>query len=184
MNFIESSDIPPFFSDFLQNQPKHRAMVGYFATSRPGLTINHDFIQLSDQYLYKSVSIPVIQAVLFYGVLTYGNPDYNVTEGLGLGFSKSNFGTSKSKSSAFEFGKYPMITVCGTARIARKIALVTENWIIPSSGNSGVTYYPVYSYGVRFFGETVAFDLAFINNKDIASILFIGIPFISCTVKF
>ncbi|MCX6252380.1 MAG: hypothetical protein NTX61_16730 [Bacteroidetes bacterium] len=117
------------------------------------------------------------QAGILYGVVTYGNPDYNATAGVGWGFSKTN-------SSSFTFGKNPMITVCGTARVARKIALVTENWIITYKDNSMLTCYPVYSYGVRFFGETVSFDLAFINNKDISGILFIGIPFLSCTVKF
>ncbi len=45
-------------------------------------------------------------------------------------------------------------------RIARKSALVTENWIIPFDEE----YYGLYSYGIRFFGEKLSIDLVFINS--------------------
>ena len=64
-------------------------------------------------------------------------------------------------------------------RVSRKVALVTENWLIPSNA-----YYGIYSYGLRFFSEKMAVDLAFVNNSDIASFLKIGIPFASYTLKF
>ncbi len=155
----------------------------FFITPKVGLKIAKN-LRAGGGLIYAQFWGNELQAGILYGVVTYGNPDYNVTAGLGWGFSKTNVGDNSSNSSSFESGKYPIITISGTARIARKTALVTENWIIPSSENSKLTYYPVFSYGIRFFGETVSFDLAFINNKDIARLLFIGIPFISCTVKF
>ena len=92
--------------------------------------------------------------------------------------------TTLKKESDAVFQKNPMITLCGTARISRKIAFVTENWIIPYTSNSGQKYTPVFSYGLRFFGETLSVDLAFINNKEIFEILFTGIPFVAFAVKY
>ena len=65
-------------------------------------------------------------------------------------------------------------------RIGKKTALVTENWLVPNNAN----YEPIFSYGIRFFGETIAVDLAFINNWDIAQQLIIGIPYVNFVVKF
>ena len=63
--------------------------------------------------------------------------------------------------------------------ISRRIALVTENWFIPLDN-----YYGVFSYGIRFFGEKISVDLAFLNNSDIAEGLAIGIPYLDFVVKF
>ena len=62
----------------------------------------------------------------------------------------------------------------------KKTALVTENWLIPTDSS----YEPIFSYGVRFFGENIAVDLAFINNWDIAQSLLIGVPYVNFVVKF
>lgn len=64
-------------------------------------------------------------------------------------------------------------------RITQKTALVTENWLI-----SNDNYYSVFSYGVRFFGDNLAVDLAFVNNSDIAEEFIIGFPWVSFVVKF
>lgn len=98
---------------------------------------------------------------------TYGTTDNNITGSLGWGFVDS------------EFSKRPIITISGMKRISKRAALVTENWLIPSG-----EYYGLISYGVRFFGEKIAVDLAFINNRDIAEEIIIGIPYVSFTVKF
>lgn len=98
---------------------------------------------------------------------TYGTTDNNITGSLGWGFVDS------------EFSERPIITLSGMMRISKRAALVTENWLIPTDG-----YYGLFSYGVRFFGEKIAVDLAFINNPDIAEAIIIGIPYVSFTVKF
>lgn len=102
-----------------------------------------------------------------YGIATYGNIEHNITGGLGWGFEGD------------EFNSKPIITISGMSRIASKAALVSENWLIPVDG-----YYGIYSYGLRFFGEKLAVDLALLNNKDIAEEIFIGIPYIDLVVKF
>lgn len=78
-----------------------------------------------------------------------------------------------------QFSQIPVITISGMTRISRRTALITENWFIPNNGLFGI-----YSYGIRFFGEKLSVDLAFLNNKDIARSLFIGIPIVNFVVKF
>lgn len=102
-----------------------------------------------------------------YGVGTFGTPNSNFSAGLGWGFIQGDFSTN------------PVVTLSGMHRVSRKVALVTENWLIPAEG-----YYGIYSYGVRFFGEKIAVDLAFLNNRDIASVLVLGVPYIDFVVKF
>lgn len=102
-----------------------------------------------------------------YGVGTFGTPNSNFSAGLGWGFIQGDFSTN------------PVVTLSGMHRVSRKVALVTENWLIPADG-----YYGIYSYGVRFFGEKLAVDLAFLNNRDIASVLVLGVPYIDFVVKF
>lgn len=102
-----------------------------------------------------------------YGMATYGNTDNNITAGIGWFFS------------SFEFENRPVITISGMKRISRKLGLVSENWILPANDYMGL-----YSYGIRFFGEKMAVDLAFINNRDIFDFLFIGIPYVDFVVKF
>jgi len=98
---------------------------------------------------------------------TYGSLEHNITGSLGWGFVDG------------EFNERPIITLSGMTRVSKRAALVTENWLIPTSD-----YYGIFSYGVRFFGEKMAVDLAFINNPDIAEEILIGIPYVSFTVKF
>jgi hypothetical protein len=104
---------------------------------------------------------------LCYGIGTYGTLDHNITAGLGWGFVGE------------EFSEKPIITISGMTRLSKKTGLITENWIVPDEG-----YYGVCSYGLRFFGEKMSIDLAFINNADIAKFLFIGIPYVDFVVKF
>lgn len=94
------------------------------------------------------------------------------------------WGTLKTGSEEAEFQKSPLITISGTARIARKLAFVSENWFIPYTSDGNKKYYPLFSYGLRFFGESLSVDFAFINNKDIVEVLFIGVPYVSFSVKF
>ena len=104
---------------------------------------------------------------IVYGIGTYGNADHNLTGGIGWGFVNR------------EFSERPIVTVSGMTRISKKTALVTENWFIPTDN-----YYNLYSYGIRFFGEKIAIDLAFINSKDIYKSIIIGIPYVDFVVKF
>lgn len=146
----------------------------YFITPKVGFPVNNRF-SLGGGLMYVSVPIDMYDESgnnrsafgAVYGVGTIGNYDKNVTLGLGWGFNEGNLADK------------PLITLSGMSRIGRKTALVTENWFIP-----GDTYYAMFSYGIRFFGEKLAVDLAFLNNGYIAKILVIGVPYVDFVVKF
>lgn len=141
----------------------------FFITPKVGFEITHDF-NAGLGILYVSLPFSTSDEFGFgiaYGVATYGSPDHNITGGLGWGYIED------------EFSEKPIIMVAGMTRISRKTALVTENWFVPSND-----YYAFFSYGIRFFGEQLAVDLAFVNSADIAEWLIIGIPYVNFTVKF
>ncbi|HEX9971959.1 MAG TPA: hypothetical protein VGD14_07815 [bacterium] len=102
---------------------------------------------------------------LLYGVGTYGNPNSSLTVGLGYGFVDD------------EVADKPMIMIGGEHRISRRLALVTENWILPGVDN------PMVSYGVRFFGEKMSFDLALLNTMG-KDAVFPGIPYVDFVFNF
>ncbi|NEM99364.1 hypothetical protein [Pontibacter burrus] len=103
-----------------------------------------------------------------YGIVTYGNTDNNATVGLGYGFVDGSF------------SEKPIITLSGMTRLSRRIGLVSENWFVPSEDISGA----IYSYGIRFMGERITVDLAFLNNPDIAESVTIGVPYVDFVIKF
>ncbi len=106
---------------------------------------------------------------ILYGVSTYGTDDNNVTGGIGWGFIDG------------ELSSKPIITISAAARTSRRSSFVTENWIVPVGGSE---YYTVVSYGIRFFGEKISVDLAFLNSRDVLEVFPIGIPYVDFVVKF
>jgi len=142
----------------------------FFVTPKVGFKVANKF-HAGGGVLYASIPSFGLDSRsglgIAYGIGTYGSVDHNVTGGLGWGFIKG------------KFSERPIITFSGLTRVSKKTALVTENWFVPSDN-----YYSVYSYGIRFFGENIAVDLAFINNADIFKVLFIGIPYVDFVVKF
>ena len=99
-----------------------------------------------------------------YGAGTFGDGDASVTLGLGYGFAG---GDIESK---------PVAMLGGEKRVSRRIALVTENYLLPTSDNN-----VVYSFGIRFMGEKLTTDLAIFNTSgsDI-----IGAPYVDFVFKF
>jgi hypothetical protein len=102
---------------------------------------------------------------IFYSVATFGSTNSNFTAGFGLGFVEH------------EFSNKPMIMLGGEHRLSRRLAFVTENWIIPGAEH------PLISYGVRFFNEKLSVDLALVNilNRDA---IFPGIPYLDFVFNF
>jgi hypothetical protein len=103
---------------------------------------------------------------IVYGVATFGEPDASVTTGLGWGYSGSGL------------ARTPLLMLGGATRVSRRTALLTENYLVSSADRT----YGVLGYGVRFFGEQLSVDLAFVNRAD--DLVFPGIPFVSFAVKF
>ena len=101
-----------------------------------------------------------------YGVGTFGDGDASATIGLGYGFAG---GDIQSK---------PVAMVGGEARVSRRIALVTENYLLPTTDNR-----LVYSFGIRFMGEKITTDLAIFNTSDTQTHI-IGVPYVDFVFKF
>jgi hypothetical protein len=105
---------------------------------------------------------------VLYGVATVGGRESNLTLGSGWGYVGS------------ELSNKPVLTLGGQHRIAKRMALITENWFVPFEGDaSGLV-----SYGVRFLGEKMAVDLAFANSLEGGSQVFPGIPLLGFAFKF
>jgi hypothetical protein len=107
---------------------------------------------------------PVVVGALS-GIGTYGTDDASVTLGLGFGYADDDFADK------------PLVTLGGEYRFARRMSFVSENWIIPEVED------PLISYGLRFFGEGIAVDLAFVNVAS-SEAIFPGIPYISFVYNF
>ncbi|HMG16709.1 MAG TPA: hypothetical protein VK590_14735 [Saprospiraceae bacterium] len=154
------------YSTFSGNEPI------FFLTPKFGFKINEN-LHIGGGLIFASIPSfgseydDRTSVGLIYGISTFGGVDKNFSTGLGWGFINGDFSTN------------PFITLSGLIRISRKTAFVTENWIIPSDGYTGI-----FSYGIRFFGEKLSVDLAFLNNQAIARGLAIGIPYVDFVVKF
>ena len=99
-----------------------------------------------------------------YGAGTFGNGDASVTLGVGYGFAG---GDIESK---------PVAMLGGEKRISRRVALVTENYLLPTSEDN-----LVYSFGLRFIGEKLTTDLALFN---VAGSGIIGLPYVDFVFRF
>lgn len=106
------------------------------------------------------------------GFFTYGNTNNNITAAAGWGWADG------------EFSSKPILSISGMTRVSKRIAFVSENWIFPMNPDENMSFYGVFSYGIRFLGEKTSIDLAFINNKDIANTLIIGAPWLDFTINF
>jgi hypothetical protein len=86
-------------------------------------------------------------AGILYGVGTTGSRDSNLSVGLGWGYSGSRVEGN------------PVVMVGGQSRLSRRVSFISENWVVPVDGDTE----GVYSYGLRFLGEGLTVDLAFVS---------------------
>ena len=99
-----------------------------------------------------------------YGVATVGPPERNLTLGAGYGFNDDEV----MDTPLLMFGVYQ--------RLSRRTAFVSENYVLP--GEDPI----VFSYGLRFFGEKLSVDFAFLNASG--SSILPGIPYIAFAKHF
>jgi len=102
---------------------------------------------------------------------TIGSNDNNFTVGIG----ESMYGG--------HFSKLPYLSLSGTLRLANGFSLITDNAINSDYFSSGNHLNGTYSYGFRFFGEKVAFDLGLLNNAELSRIIIIGVPYLGLGLK-
>lgn len=102
---------------------------------------------------------------ILFGVATAGSDDHSFTAGLGYGFDDDDLADK------------PAVMLGAETRFSRRAAFVTENWIFPDVDDALV------SYGVRFFGEGLAVDLALVNSFGDDAI-FPGFPYLDFVWNF
>ena len=105
---------------------------------------------------------------VLYGVVTKGSRESNLTLGVGMGYVG---GTLSNK---------PVLTLGGQHRVARRVALISENWLFPVDRGSKA----LVSYGVRFLGEKVAVDFAFATAVGNGDTILPGVPLLGFAFKF
>ena len=104
---------------------------------------------------------------ILYGVASTGTRESNLSLGLGWGYLGG------------EIADQPVAMIGGQGRVAKRLSLITENWIASANGRTE----GVISYGVRFLGERTSVDLAFLNSLK-GEKLFPGIPFVGFAIRF
>jgi hypothetical protein len=108
-------------------------------------------------------------ASIYYIAATNGGPDASLTYGLGYA------------SAAGTINNAPLAMLGGNKRVARKLALMTENYFIVS--RKELYWAPV--YGVRFIGDRLSTDLGFVNYLGHnAKPVFPGVPWLGFALKF
>lgn len=150
--------------------------VAAYITPKIGFRIADNF------YLGAGVLLALLpettQAGIAYGLATVGNIENNLTLGVGYGFVDD------------ESTEKPLVTINGMFRVSKKVAFVTENWIVhvevhdELTNNSEKKYQGYFSYGLRFMWDKFTIDAAFINGPEIFDVFFIGVPYIDFVVKF
>lgn len=82
-----------------------------------------------------------------YGVGTYGSSKASLTLGVGFGFSGGDFADK------------PIIVLGADLRVSRSVKFVTENWIMIDESS-------LISFGLRFFGTSIAGDFGLIYSTE------------------
>lgn len=103
-------------------------------------------------------------AGILYTVGTIGNRDSNLSGGLGWGYAGDRVAHN------------PVLMIGGQHRFSRRLALISENWIFPIDGSTE----GVYSYGLRFLGEGLTADLAYVSVLGESQ----GVPWLGFSFRF
>lgn len=104
---------------------------------------------------------------ILYGVASTGTRESNLSLGLGWGY----FGS--------EIADRPVVMLGAQGRVAKRLSLVTENWVVSSNNQTE----GVISYGVRFLSDRISVDLAFLNSLN-GDKLFPGVPFVGFAIRY
>jgi hypothetical protein len=105
---------------------------------------------------------------LAYGVVTVGNRDANLTFGMGYGFVGS------------DLGETPLFTLSGMVRVSKKGYLLTENYLITTSGDN----FTLLSLGGRTVWPKVSVDYGLLIPIVSEMDGLIAVPWLSFVVPF
>ncbi len=152
---------------------------GYFVSPKLSFDVAEN-LHLGVGYFYSRMNTIFgnYRSGYLYGVATLGNKSSNYS--LTIGWNGSRL----------DFNKEPIIGFSATMRVTKGVALITDNLVLPTyninhyTHDSEIKYFPNFSYGIRFFGKKLAFDLALINNPEIVQKSAIGYPLINFVINF
>ncbi|MGH7652812.1 MAG: hypothetical protein ACREMS_13375 [Gemmatimonadaceae bacterium] len=133
----------------------------YYVTPKIGFSVN-DQVHLAAGVLFAGTRGGT--GGVYYGVGTFGDDNASVTLGGGYGFAGG------------EIEAKPVGMIGGELRIAPRVGIVTENYLLPISENNFL-----YSFGFRFMGEKMTTDLALVN---VSGSNIIGVPYVDFVFRF
>ena len=133
----------------------------YYLTPKVGVSVG-DNVHLAAGVLFAGAKGGT--GGVYYGVGTFGDGNGSVTFGGGYGFAGG------------KIERKPVGMIGAEKRISRRIGIVTENYLLPVSGNNFL-----YSFGLRFMGENLTTDLALFN---ISGSRVIGVPWVDFVFHF
>ena len=161
-----------------------RFTLGGGATTIPGIAFNDNLFYLLPKYTlvsrpqaqfalgalvgglpFNSDFGDVATAGLVYGVGTIGSRESNVSLGAAWGYAND------------EITDRPGIMLGGQGRISRRVSLISENWFFPNGDETE----SVLSYGLRFLGENISVDLAWVKPLGAGDY---GIPWLGFAFRF
>lgn len=162
-----------------------RFTLGGGATTIPGLAINENLFYLLPKYTLvdqprtkfalgaligllpfnTAADEDFASAGLVYGVGTVGTRESNVSLGAAWGYAND------------EITSTPGVMLGGQGRISRRVSLISENWFFSNGDETN----GVISYGVRFLGENLSADLAWVTPLGEGNV---GIPWLGFAFKF
>lgn len=161
--------------------------MGAYINTKIGYSI-HKNVHVAGGVLLGNSFFPINGNILGvgvgFGVVTLGNVDNNITVGAGYGLDNTG-GTTNWQDK-------PVFVANGMARVGKKFALVTENWMINTKGDPfdrGITksshYETYFSYAFRYMGQRSTLDAGFLNTPALIERgWIIGIPYIGFVIRF
>ncbi len=172
------------------------ATVGGGLTGPLGVYLSAKFTTSVNEYAHVGGGVfignsifPIVHGANFavgmgYCTFTAGNYDHNITISACYGFVNSDSET--------EMMHQPLMQFAGTYRVGRKIALVTENWMVSVKNDpfgrgihTDYHYEPFLSYGVRILNKRGSFDIGFLNTPALWENDFVvGMPYIGFVTRF
>jgi len=165
----------------------------FYITPKVGYKIGKN-VYAGGGILVGSAFIPDVTfgLAIGYGSMTFGNKENNFTINAGWGYYKEEDynSTSGNYDTQWSFSPKPLFSFNGSVRLAERVSLITENWVIPyreynydtPDNDYTFRYGSVLSLGLRIMGEKHAFDIA-MAVPAIEDILF-ALPFVGYSFKF
>lgn len=143
-----------------------RFTLGGGATTIPGVALQDNLFYLLPKYTivngertkvalgallgffpFNADADEVTSGGLLYVVGSTGNRNSNLSAGLAWGYAGDEVTSS------------PGLMIGGQGRVSRRLSVISENWFVPIDGETE----GVISYGLRFLGENLSVDLAWVS---------------------